>query len=47
MGNFSQFHNPIKTVRVYSKDEQVFTENEEKGWSIVSFQWISVPFFNH
>ncbi len=46
MRNFHQYHTPINTLRVYTKNEQVFAKNNERDWSAVQFKWVSIPFFN-
>ena len=46
MGNFNRFHHPINTLWVYSKNEQVFTQNGKKDWSVVPFRWVSIPYIN-
>jgi hypothetical protein len=47
MENYNnRLHHPIKTLRVYTKNEQVFALSENSGWAVIPFQWVPIPFFN-
>ncbi len=35
---------PIKTIRVYSKNQQVFIKNRNENWLPISFRWIQSCF---
>jgi len=42
----NRLHNPIKTLRVYTKNEQVFAQYGNSGWAVIPFQWAPIPFLN-
>ncbi|WP_159075807.1 hypothetical protein [Muricauda brasiliensis] len=47
MENYSnRLHHPIKTLRVYTKNKQVFAQYGNSGWAVIPFQWVPVPLFN-
>ncbi|MBO0353094.1 hypothetical protein J0656_03625 [Muricauda ruestringensis] len=47
MENYSnRLHHPIKTLRVYTKNEQVFAQYGNRAWAVIPFQWVPVPLFN-
>jgi len=33
----------IQTLKVYTKDEVVFTKGEREDWFPIPFQWVSLP----
>ncbi|UJH67254.1 hypothetical protein [Allomuricauda sp. SCSIO 65647] len=33
---------PIPTVKVYSKNETVFTKDEQENWMPIHFNWIPI-----
>ena len=35
-------HEPIKTLKVFTKHDTVFTKKESEEWSPVPFQWVPI-----
>ncbi len=38
--NINAQRTTIQTIRVYSKNEQVFVKNHNENWLPISFHWI-------